>query len=258
MTTVMDAVAPPEAVAARLAAAAHLLLLLDYDGTLVPFAALPELASPDAGLLDLLRVLAVRPATDVHVVSGRGRESLERWLGALPIGLHAEHGFWSRPAGASEWTSNAAAWTPWREDVRALLQQFTAQTPGSLVEEKAASLAWHWRLAEPARGAAQARALRERLDDILRGTAADVLLGEKVIEVRPAGVSKRYIVDVLTAAAPPGTLVAAFGDDLTDEELFAALPPGSLAIHVGPLPTRAPIQLADPSAVRRLLATLVA
>ena len=88
-----------EALAARIGAAAVLVLLLDYDGTLVPFAPIPALAEPDDQLVALLRDLADRPNTEVHVVSGRTQEALERWLGALPIGLHAEHGLLSRPAG---------------------------------------------------------------------------------------------------------------------------------------------------------------
>src|SRR5439155_3971 len=101
--------ATPPAVVERLRAAAHLLLLLDYDGTLVPHASVPELATADEPLLDLLRTLAARPRTAVHVVSGRSRESLERWLGRLPIGLHADHGFWSRPSGTIPPTRTCSA-----------------------------------------------------------------------------------------------------------------------------------------------------
>ena len=58
-------------------------MLLDYDGTLVPFTATPELARPDAALMRLLRSLASRPDTEVHIVSGRSREALEQWVGEL-------------------------------------------------------------------------------------------------------------------------------------------------------------------------------
>ncbi|MGE0555739.1 MAG: bifunctional alpha,alpha-trehalose-phosphate synthase (UDP-forming)/trehalose-phosphatase, partial [Gemmatimonadales bacterium] len=88
-----------------LAEARSRLLLLDYDGTLVPFNVEPERAVPDAELLELLRELTRLPETEVHVVSGRPRRFLQRWLGALPLGLHAEHGAWSRPPAASEWTT---------------------------------------------------------------------------------------------------------------------------------------------------------
>lgn len=92
-----------EALAARLESAAFLALLLDYDGTLVPFAPTPELAVPDDELLGLLRDLSARPGTETHIVSGRPAETLEQWLGALSIGLHAEHGFSSRAPGGTVW-----------------------------------------------------------------------------------------------------------------------------------------------------------
>ncbi|MBA3550470.1 MAG: bifunctional alpha,alpha-trehalose-phosphate synthase (UDP-forming)/trehalose-phosphatase, partial [Nannocystis sp.] len=79
--------------------AQRLVVFLDYDGTLVKIAARPELAQPDPELIQLLTDLTGRPDCAVHVVSGRPRAELERWFGALPIGLHAEHGMYSRIEG---------------------------------------------------------------------------------------------------------------------------------------------------------------
>ncbi|MDF3052308.1 MAG: trehalose 6-phosphatase / trehalose 6-phosphate synthase, partial [Geminicoccaceae bacterium] len=63
-----------QALHTRLRESEDLLLLLDYDGTLVPYTPTPELARPDAALRELLEELARRPRTEIHVVSGRGRE----------------------------------------------------------------------------------------------------------------------------------------------------------------------------------------
>src|SRR5262249_7235690 len=57
----------------ELRAAPRLLLFLDYDGTIVPFARAPDLATPDAELVKLVEALASRPWTQLHVVSGRKR-----------------------------------------------------------------------------------------------------------------------------------------------------------------------------------------
>ena len=186
--------------AARLQAAPVLFLLLDYDGTLVPFAPTPDLAEPDDELILLLQELAARPLTEVHVVSGRTRETLERWLGALPIGLHAEHGFSSRAPGASTWSTGAVPPQDWRPGVLALMRAFAARTPGALVEEKSAGVAWHYRLADPELGASQARALKLELALLLGPAPVEILDGAKVIEVLARGVHKGRLVPCVRGA----------------------------------------------------------
>jgi trehalose 6-phosphate synthase/phosphatase len=246
-----------ETLAARLEAAPVLVLLLDYDGTLVPFAPTPELGEPDDELIGLLRGLAARPGTEIHVVSGRTRETLERWLGALPIGLHAEHGFLSRPPRAAEWMSGMLPPQDWRLAVLALMRAFAARTPGAFVEEKSAGLAWHYRLADPALGPSRAHALKLELSILLDRLPAEILPGSKVIEVVTRGVHKGRLVPSIVARMPVGALLVAFGDDRTDEDLFAALPPSALAVHVGPEPTTASICLDGVPDVRALLRAVV-
>jgi len=253
-----ERLSPPSAVAAaveRARSAPRLALVLDYDGTLVPFAPMPELAAPDAELLLLLSQLAARPRTEVHLVSGRKRVTLERWFGALPLGLHAEHGFWSRPLGG-EWQGAVVPTGAWREPLLAILRDFTERTPGSLIEEKTAGYAWHYRTADPEFGAAQAKELTFHLSALLANVPLEILPGDKVIEIRPAGIHKGQVVARVLAATQPGTLLFAMGDDRTDEDLFAALPEGSIAVHIGQSSSRAPIRIADVAAARALLAAI--
>ena len=236
----------------RVRRAPGLALLLDYDGTLVGFAPTPDLAVPDPGLLDLLRRLCARPRTEVNLVSGRRRATLESWFGRLPAGLYAEHALWSRhPSG--EWRAAEIPPDTWRAPVLARLQDFTERTPGSLVEEKTAGFAWHFRAADPEWGEAQARELAALLSTLLAGAPLEVLPGEKVLEVRPRGTNKGRAVREVIARNPPGTLLVALGDDRTDEDLFAALPSDAIAMHVGPAPSRAPLRLADVAAARAVL-----
>src|SRR5690606_14262055 len=75
-----------EALVARFRAAKSRVLLLDYDGTLVPLEQRPEQAWPRPELKELLGELARREHTEVHVVSGRPRPVLDEWLGDLPLG----------------------------------------------------------------------------------------------------------------------------------------------------------------------------
>jgi len=248
------------ALSARLRSAERLVLLLDYDGTLVSFARSPDLASPDRPLRDLLAGLAAKPGVRVHIVSGRRKEPLERWLGDLPIGLHAEHGYWSRMTPDRPWVAMKDVNVGWKPEVRKMLDQATAATPGALIEEKTASLAWHYRMAEPELGAARAEELWDRLgnDRDLKDAAVELLRGEKVIEVRPRGVTKARVVErVLGQFEPPLPTIVAMGDDRTDEDCFLALPPEAIAIGVGYRQTSARYRVATPRAARALLASVI-
>jgi trehalose 6-phosphate synthase/phosphatase len=234
-----------------------LVVLLDYDGTVVPFARMPYLAQPDDELIALLRALAARPLTRVHVVSGRGRESLEDWFGKLPIGLHAEHGFWSRPDLRSAWTAAGEMPGEWKGKARALLESFADRTPGAFVEEKTASIAWHYRLADAEFGALQAKELRLHLANAFANSPVEVLVGEKVVEVRPHGVNKGHVVRLALADAPLASAALLMGDDRTDEEMFAAAPDEAITVHVGRGASRARFRLPNPTAARAVLRALL-
>jgi trehalose 6-phosphate synthase/phosphatase len=252
-----NAHAARQALQSRLRDSEDLLALLDYDGTLVPYTATPELARPDPVLIELLGDLASRPRTEVHVVSGRARETLERWLGSLPIALHAEHGFWSRRLGSSEWVATGEVGGTWREPALAILREVTARTPGSLIEVKAVALAWHYRMADREAGARRANELRLHLTQLLSNQPVEILAGHKVIEIRPHGIHKGRIVPPLPPERLVVTTVLAIGDDRTDEDLFDALPPEAITIRVGPGPTQARFRVDGVPAVRALLHTLV-
>ena len=241
----------------RMKAAPRVHLLLDYDGTLVGFAPRPELAAPDDGLRELLAKLLARPGTSLSIVSGRPRETLEEWFGKLPISLHAEHGLWSRTRPGDAWRMLEGASFEWKARARPVLDTFSARIPGSFVEEKTASLAWHYRLVDPEFGALQARELRLLLHETFSGQSMDILPGDRVVELRPQGVHKGRVVGEATQDLAPGTLVVAIGDDRTDEDLFGAVPEGGLTIHAGNKPTRAGYRVNGHAEVRKLLAGLV-
>ena len=256
----IQSVTPQEEIVAlthQLRMAPRLLLLLDYDGTLVPFASTPDLAAPDTGLKKLLAALAERPGTVVHVLSGRTRETIQRWLGSLPIGLHAEHGFWSRLSPTSTWETLNGQPLEWKERVIRTLEQFVSATPGSLLEEKSGGFAWHYRMADPDFGTLHANKLIRRLERELEGFPVDILSGDKVIELRAQGINKGIVAASIIASQPSPLIVVAMGDDQTDEDLFAALPEGGIGVHVGSRASRAQYRIANITAARNLLTSLL-
>jgi trehalose 6-phosphate synthase/phosphatase len=240
-----------------LAEAPRLILLLDYDGTLVPLARTPELAPPDEELLELLAALCRRPRTDVHVVSGRSAATLQSWLGKLPIGLYAEHGIRSRHPGGDRWEPAPPTPCEWRKPVFSILHAFAERVPGSLVEDKGSCVAWHYRAAEPEFAERQARELRVHLLPLLSNEPVEILTGHKVIEVRPQGFHKGRIVERIRAAAPLGARIIAMGDDQTDEDMFAAVAEDDLSVKVGSGVTRARTRLRSVAAARSFLDLLL-
>ena len=245
------------AVSSRLREAPSLVLFLDYDGTMVPYAPTPDLARPDPELLALLKQLAARPKTAVHLVSGRARGSLAEFFADLgSVGLHAEHGLWSRSPGG-EWLRLAVPDTSWRERTLVILEDFASRTPGAVIEKKAAGFAWHYRAADPEYGPLQGRELLLHLTHVLGNLPVEVFAGECVVEVRPHGIHKGRVVHSVLQAAPPGTLAVALGDDRTDEDMFRALPENGVRVRVGPRSGAADLLLEDPRAARAWLRRLM-
>ena len=235
-----------------------LTLFVDYDGTLVDFAARPELAVPAPALLATLRMLAASTDLDVHVVSGRPRAFLEKWFGSLPVGLHGEHGLVSRSPGGVTWTSTTLDNTEWRERVQRLMKRFSAQAPGSIVETKALSVAFHYRQVAPETARLIVEEIRLHLADMLSQSNAVVLAGKQVLEVRPIGIHKGNIVKRVMGERSLASTAVVLGDDVTDEDMFATAGPDAITIKVGSGRTDARYRVEDCREARRLLETLLA
>jgi trehalose 6-phosphate synthase/phosphatase len=239
-------------------AAAHVRLLLDYDGTLVPLARSPEAATPDEDLLELLEALTALPGTRVDIVSGRPREPLEAWFGHLPMALWAEHGFWYRPSPLHPWRTNANPPSNWQDRIRPMLEQFVASTPGSRIETKISSLVWHFRGAQRDHGIRQAHELRMMLGTAFSNQPWGVIEGKKTIEVRLRAADKAVVAARVASESESDTAVVAIGDERTDDDLFIALPESSIRVAVGRPSPHAPFVVQDYRGVRRLLRGLIA
>ena len=235
------------------------LLVLDYDGTLVPFAKRPEQAVPPQALLDLLTALASDPKNRLALISGRSAESLERWFGKVPqLCLIAEHGAEIKRPAASTWESlRPQATTDWKPTVMPILEHFVDRTPGSFVEEKKYALVWHYRMAEPEFGEWLANELVSMLEAMLAETELRAFRGEKIVEVKPVWANKGEAIERLLRDFPGPDFILAAGDGRTDEDLFERAPSNAWTVHIGPGPTRASFVVTDLRVLRGVLELLV-
>jgi trehalose 6-phosphate synthase/phosphatase len=243
------------ALVASFTAARRRRVFLDYDGTLREITLRPEQAAPTAELRQLLQRLASRPATEVHLVSGRSRATLAAWFGALPLHLCAEHGFAQRPPDGT-WRDRGDVDLRWLDRVQQLLALVCEEVPGSFVERKGGGIAWHYRLADPGYGPWRARELRKTLDDMLVHEPAETLAGHSVLEVRARGVDKGAYVSAHLQDVAADEFVFCAGDDRTDVDMYGRMPAHAFVVNVGGPAPGAQHVLTSPRELRDLLAQL--
>ncbi len=227
------------------------LFFLDYDGTLTPLVRHPGLAELDDSKRALLRALASEPKNSIVVASGRERQTLEDWLGALAIGLVAEHGAWLKFAG-HDWRRAKPVANEWKRELLPILEIYADRLPGALVEEKEASVAWHYRMADPEQAALCAPELIDHLLNMTAKTDLQLIQGNKVVEIRQTGVNKGAAA-VSWLTNDDYDFILGIGDDTTDEDFFKTLPASAYTIRVGMAATHAQYNLHNSDEVIDLL-----
>jgi trehalose 6-phosphate synthase/phosphatase len=145
----------------------------------------------------------------------------------------------------------AAFETAWR-----VMAKYAERTRGALVEIKAASIAFHYRRANPFVAFGTLIALRHELQQAL-GPEVELLDGHKVLELRLRDVAKHVAVKIAAEDAPSDSVILAAGDDRTDEDMFRALPPNAFSIRVGSGATAAKLRVESTRTLLGLLARLV-
>ncbi len=230
-------------------------IFLDYDGTLSGFKNNPQSAGPDEEVYYLVKALASDPKNEVTIISGRDRETLEKWFEGFDINLIVEHGVWSRIRG-DQWRMIYQINTDWKENIRPALESFVDRTPGSFIEEKNYSLVWHYRKSEPEQGVLRANELKDELTNLIANHNLEIMEGNKVIEVKSGGINKG-VAALRFIGETNYDFMIAIGDDWTDEYMFRELPENAITVKVGLVNTAARYKVESVGAVRKLLRSLV-
>jgi trehalose 6-phosphate synthase/phosphatase len=198
-------------------AAKSRLVLLDYDGTLVDYTALPDTAKLPENLSDILNKLIDDPGTKVFIITGRGHHDIDKLLTDLPVDVIAEHGAFRKVRGV--WINQVNNSQVWKEELAPVLNSITAVCPDSYLEEKKYSLTWHYRNADPGLGYACSRELIQLIKNKLNIYNLKILDGNKVVEVLSNETGKGLAVKKLFEQGS-FDFVLSIGDDATDEEMF--------------------------------------
>lgn len=220
-------------VLSRFAVARERVLLLDFDGTLAPFADDPLSVSPYPRVTQILDDIASQPRSRLVIVTGR---DLVAQPPPLPLRRVPEmwgaHGWQWRPANAAPITFEPSAATRVRLEAAAKRVDELVRC-GARIERKPASVGVHWRGLPPA---AQ-QAARDFTVRAWRGAtrAGDLELLDVAagVELRARGRNKGTVVRHVLAAMPCAA-AAYLGDDRTDEDAFAAIRGRGCGVLVGP------------------------
>ncbi len=233
--------------------AARRLLLLDYDGALLPLSEGTNRGRPAPELLSTLTRLT--ETADIVIVSGRTRPVLMDWFAGLDAILAAEDGAWIKERGG-EWATAVVQTSDWKPKIRDLMERYVDRLPGAWVEQGDFTLSWHFRRADPDLASLRGRELAEHLLSLTEASDLKVVESGREIEVRPSGVGKGACCQALLARGYD--FVLAVGTDVTDEELFRALPESAYSIRVGIAKSYARFNVRSRVQVRELLAALAA
>lgn len=205
------------------------LIILDYDGTLAPFYKEPMQAYPTPNLLKILEELSSDSRNHVVISSGRNKQTLDKWLGDLPIGLAAEHGAFYKEDGIWHQMSQNQEWD---EEILNIIKQTVKRTPKSKLEMKDTALVWHYRNVDVWLADLRVTQLINALLNPCARHNLQIMKGNKIVEVKSGDISKGSEANRLIDKGNYDFIMA-IGDDTTDEEMFMALPQEAITIKVG-------------------------
>lgn len=227
-----------------------LLVACDYDGTLAQIVPVPSEAKPDRESLVALRTLASMPNTHVAVISGRALHDLAQLLGT-PEDLHlvGSHGSEFDLDFATALSPQAATL---RNRVLSELAAVAQEGNGFHIEEKPASIAFHYRNADDALAE---QAIARILDGPATYEGVYTRQGKKVVELGVVATNKGDALETIRHRV--GASAAIFiGDDRTDEDAFSTLKGPDVGIKVGEGKSIAQFRADTSKDVGRLLAQL--
>jgi len=207
------------------------LILLDYDGTLVPSELNSEQTNADSKLTSLLYSMTSDPKNSVVLISGRDMKYLDSQWTNPPITIVAEHGGFYKSKGESwrEMFSFSVSWIP---KTISALEALAARYEGSFVEEKTYSIVWNYRSIKEKLTEGDKRQILAALRTLPERQNFNICECEFAIELRTIGVQKGAFT-ALWASNRSYDFIMAIGDGQTDEDLFKILDKTAYSIKVG-------------------------
>ena len=210
-------------------------LLLDYDGTLVPIKQRPEQAVLETTTKSILKKIINYKDVEIVIVSGRPINFLQQQLKGLNVSLAGEHGGKFYDYHQQKWRSLVSTnKSDWYHQALNIITTYTKRTPNSFIEKKNVAISWHYRNSPSDFAQFQARKLVIDLETSLHNLPVSVITGKKVVEVKALEANKGYFANwFFERYVDEKDIIIAIGDDRTDEDMFEVLKKKAITIKVG-------------------------
>jgi trehalose-phosphatase len=252
-----------DVVVVRIREAKHILLLIDYDGTLTPIVEKPELANLSPEVKERLQELAKNPYLTLGIISGRTLEDLQQRVDINDIIYAANHGLEIEGPGISFVNPAAKQATPLLHSLCQDISKAIAGIKGARIDNKGLTLSLHYRLVDESQLGELNKIFRHIVKTPLASGQIRITPSKKAYDVRPAadwdkGKAVEFIAQKLTGVDKP--LMLFLGDDVTDYDGFRTVDMnGGISIFVGEETTNPPAQyfLYSPKEVYQFLRMLI-
>ncbi|MBN1622104.1 MAG: trehalose-phosphatase [Endomicrobiales bacterium] len=221
---------------ATLDKAQKILLLLDYDGTLTPIVAHPDLAVLHPSMKAVLKKIAKKDKIILGIVSGRSLKDVYNKLKLTSKGIFyaGNHGLEMKTGSKIVVSPMVRPHLKTIRKLEKLASKLTKNIPGAWVEDKNLTLSVHYRQCKEK----DAKILEKSFNKLIKPWLKKIRLttGKMVWEIRPPvkwnkGEAVKWLIEQYSNRYTP--LPIYIGDDRTDEDAFEALPDWGVGIYVG-------------------------
>jgi trehalose-phosphatase len=223
----------------RQIASKHIVLLLDYDGTLTPIVETPDRARIPRQNKRLLKELSTNPRCTLAIISGRGLKDIKKKVGLRNIIYSGNHGLQIEGPNIRFEAPVSPGYRTILQKIKSELRRRLSHIKGILLEDKGLSLALHYRLANKKEVPFVGETFYEVALPYLRLGKIKTETGKKVFEVRPPiewnkGNAILWLLNKHKSALRHKPIMPVYiGDDVTDEDAFRVLKNKGLTVFVG-------------------------
>jgi len=217
----------------------HIMLFLDYDGTLAPIVKRPQDAVMPSKIKRILKDLLKVPDIEIAVISGRRLDDVKKIVGLRNIIYVGNHGFEAEGPKIKFIVQNLSGFKAVLKKIKKELTKRLYGIKGILIEDKGVTLSVHYRLVRKKDISLIKAIFQKALIFYQIKNKVKTGFGKKLFEVRPAiNWDKGKVVLWLlkrhkSFLKGKRVLPVYIGDDVTDEDAFKNLRGRGLTIFVG-------------------------